>query len=86
MPAPRKMPFQICIALDQLANALTGGWADETFSARCWRLREKSRFWSLARRVVDAVFFFDPGHCRTSYESERQRNHLAPSMRPEQEK
>ena len=45
--------YQIIIALDQLFNALAFGWADETFSARCWRQRHKNRFWKVARRVVD---------------------------------
>ena len=25
-------------AVDQLANAVIGGWADETFSGRAWRI------------------------------------------------
>ena len=28
---------QILIAVDQLANAVIGGWADETLSSRAWR-------------------------------------------------
>ena len=28
---------QILIAIDQLANAVIGGWADETLSSRAWR-------------------------------------------------
>ena len=27
----------VLIALDQLFNALVGGWPDETLSSRCWR-------------------------------------------------
>ena len=80
MPPLRRMPFQIIIALDQLFNTLCGGWADETFSARCWRLRDRGRGWMLARRVVDALFFFDPDHCRTSFEAEQRRAHLPPGM------
>ncbi len=30
---------QVAIAIDQLLNALLGGWADETLSARMWRHR-----------------------------------------------
>lgn len=26
--------------------------------------------WARARRIIDAVFWFDPNHCRTSLESE----------------
>ena len=58
---------QILIAVDQLANTLIGGWADETLSARAWREQ-----WRI-RPLIDTVFFFDPDHCRASFESERLR-------------
>lgn len=69
---------QVLIALDQLANTVVWikgdwfGYADETLSARAWRLREQSNAW----RRIDRLFFWDPDHCRTSYESEVQRKHL----------
>ncbi len=81
MPGIKHIPFQAAVAFDQLLNALTGGWADETLSARCWRLRDKSRGWRWACLAVDAVFFWQAGHCRQSYESERKRTHLPPGMR-----
>ena len=81
MPPVRDIPFQALIALDQLFNALTGGWADETLSARCWRLQGKHRGWALARRAVDALLFFDKDHCRESYESEKKGRQLPPEMR-----
>lgn len=31
---------QILIAIDQLANAVIGGWADETLSAAAWRTEQ----------------------------------------------
>lgn len=72
---------QVGIAFDQLLNALTpGGWADETISARCWRLRH-SFGWGVARRVIDAVLFFDKNHCEKSYESEQLRTQCAPEYR-----
>jgi len=75
---------QVLIALDQLANALLpGGWADETFSARCWRLRERSG-WGTARYAIDAAarLLGDEGHCQTSYESEVKRLQCPPALRP----
>jgi hypothetical protein len=73
---------QTLIALDQLLNALVaGGWADETLSARAWRERNTSPRWSRARRWIDRLFFWQPAHCRTSYESEQQRRHLPPEYR-----
>ena len=72
----------VLIALDQLVNALAGGWPDETISSRCWR-------WELAgkrswpRRIVDglALLFRDENHCRESYESERLGRQLPPELR-----
>ncbi len=70
---------QVLIAVDQLANTLLGGYADETISARAWRKQWESRPWALARRAIDLVFGF--GHCQESDESERQRRHSPTSQR-----
>ena len=75
--------YQIVIALDQLFNALAFGWADETFSARCWRQRHKNRFWKVARRVVDLLFWWDTAkaegrtltHCELAYRLEMEGAH-----------
>lgn len=65
---------QILIALDQLANTLLGGMADETLSARAWRTQ------SPLYKVIDAIFFWDrqgpKRHCQLSYESEVLRSQL----------
>lgn len=72
--------FQIAVALDQLVNALLGGYADETLSSRAYRLElERGRTW--ARKLIDGLFFFDKDHCKESYESEVLRRQLPPSMR-----
>ena len=74
---------QLLIALDQLANTVVWikgdgfGYADETLSARAWRLRHQSGAW----RRIDRLFFFDKDHCRTSYESEVRRKHLPAEYR-----
>ena len=52
----------VLIGLDQLANAILGGWPDETLSSRCWRLSLAGRDWP--RLVVDGLFFWDRDHCR----------------------
>lgn len=67
---------QLLIAIDQLANALLFGYADETLSARSWRLSAKSEPMRYIRIAIDALFFFDKDHCRTSYLSEIKRKHL----------
>ena len=85
MPKLKEQPYQIIIALDQLANALTWGWADETFSARCWRLRKTNCFWALSRRLVDVVFFWDTKegmkHCQWAFENEQKRVHMPGAYR-----
>ena len=73
---------QTLIAVDQLANAmLAGGWADETLSARAWRLDGSKRRWSIARRVIDALFFWQKTHCQAAWYSEQKRLQLPPQYR-----
>lgn len=76
---------QVLIAGDQLLNALAFGWADETLSARCWRLRDRPG-WGLLRRLIDMLFFWDRNHCRESYDSERLGRQNAPEYREERAK
>jgi hypothetical protein len=72
-------PKQVLIAFDQLINTLFNGWADETFSSRCWRWhRDGKRSWPMY--LVNALFF-SKCHCLDSYVSERERAHLPPEMR-----
>lgn len=75
--------LQSALALDQAANAiLLFGWADETVSARAWRL-STSGPWKLARIAIDAVFeaFGQRDHCFEAYVSERLRNQSPPEER-----
>ena len=70
----------ILIALDQLVNALAGGWPDETLSSRAWRWsKDGKRDWP--RKLVDGLLCWDKDHCRESYESERLRRQLPPELR-----
>lgn len=71
--------LQVAVAIDQLLNTLCGGYADETMSSRCWRLRAYSPYKWL-RPAIDTILFFDPDHCRTSYESEVARKYLPTSF------
>lgn len=73
---------RILIALDQLVNTLCNGWPDETISSRAWRWELKGKR-SWPRKLIDALFFFDPDHCRESYESERIGRQLPPELRNE---
>ena len=70
---------QIWVGFDQLFNVLTGGWADETFSSRTWRNRDKQPFKTI--KVILGVVFFNPNHCEDAYKSERAFDDLPPEMR-----
>lgn len=68
--------LQILIAADQFLNTLVGGMADETLSARAFRLEGTSPRWARFRKVLDRVFFWSKYHCYESYLSEFERKQL----------
>ena len=74
----RQYLLNIAIALDQLGNALRGGSPDETLSAAAWRTEQKGRLLGrIFRPVIDLLFRpFEQDHCRKSFESERNGQHL----------
>ena len=77
--------LQALIAIDQLANAILGGHADETLSARAHRMREKNhRYWGWTANAIDRLFFWQTAHCQQSYESEWQRRQLPNHYHPRQ--
>lgn len=71
---------QLWIAVDQLLNALLGGWPDETLSARCWRERHK-RHYAIAVRVINTLFWWQSNHCRGAFAKEVDRAHTAVAYR-----
>lgn len=78
---------QLLIAIDQLLNVLVtplqrSAWADETLSARAFRAdRDGKVFGRIFRPAIDWIFFWQDAHCRTAYEREQQRTHIAPEYR-----
>jgi hypothetical protein len=72
---------QFLIGVDQLLNTLFGGYADETISARCWRLQHRKPY-SYLRPAIDGLFFWQDEHCRKSYDAEIKRKHSPRSQRP----
>jgi len=66
--------FYILIALDQLLNAILGGYPDETISARCFREQRWQEKW------IDRLFWLQrkdgKGHCEQCYEWEQERMDL----------
>lgn len=70
---------QILIAIDQLANAVFGGWPDETLSSRAYRLAVDGTTWPM--RVIDGLFFWETNHCEQAFDSERTGRQLPPELR-----
>ncbi|MGZ4953585.1 MAG: hypothetical protein ACXV8Q_00615 [Methylobacter sp.] len=69
---------QLLVAIDQALNCVVsvfigGGWADETWSARCWR--EKRTQW------IQFLNLFENNHCQLSFNSERERMQSPPEER-----
>lgn len=83
-----RFAHQVFIAVDQLANTLLAGYADETLSARSFRSARSDGFsgrWEAARRVIDALFVWQDWlvkrrgewtgarHCERAWEAEIER-------------
>jgi hypothetical protein len=77
--------WNVLIAIDQLANTLTGGLPDETISSRSYRRSVGGSWaWGMVRTAVDTIFFWDVEtrgdtvvrHCELSYEMELRRAHF----------
>lgn len=59
------------VTASRVLNVLTLGRSDEMFSSRCWRCREK-RWACIVRPLIDRLFWWQPDHCRKSFEKEHQ--------------
>ena len=77
--------LNIAIAFDQLAWVLLtlgNGLPDETISAALWRMESQGKragIW--LRPLIDALFWFDPDHCKSAYNSELRKLQLPGSYR-----
>lgn len=80
MPGEYSYGECVLIAVDQLINALLGGWPDETVSSLSYRLdRDGVRHWP--RKLIDGIFFWQKEHCKSSYEAEKLRLQAPPETR-----
>ena len=70
----------VLIALDQLIAAMIWGYPGITVSSQMYRI-ELNGGWSWPRKLVDKIFWFDPEHCRLSYENEVNGMRLPRDMR-----
>jgi hypothetical protein len=64
--------LNLLISLDQFIFCLVclgHSYPNETASACAWRMEQTSRLSGrIFRPLIDTLFFFDPEHCRVSYE------------------
>ena len=73
-------PHKIALALDQLLNAILGGYPDESLSARAFRWdRDGRRRWP--KKVINAMFFWQRDHCRSAWHCEQELRHMPPEYR-----
>lgn len=59
------------IALDCIASVCIGEGKRATLSAKAWDCREHP-WWGWTHRMIDAIFFLQPNHCRVQYDRERK--------------
>lgn len=70
---------QVLIGIDQLANTLLAGHADETLSARAYRADVNGRILGrVLRPIIDSLFFVltvgrQRRHCFDAWVAERER-------------
>lgn len=69
--------YFLAIAVDQLINALLGGYPDETLSARAHRLSSDYPAWAIAKQWINLIFFLEEDHCQNAHEEEEARKHSA---------
>lgn len=72
--------LNVLIALDQLVNALIGGYPDETLSASAWLGEQQGKLIPrLMRPVIDFLFLpFERNHCMKAYGAELRRTQSPP--------
>ena len=63
---------EVLIAVDQLANAILSGYADETISARSYRLGRRDSDaslwgrWRISWVMIDVLFYWQDAYLRVS--------------------
>lgn len=71
----------LLVSLDQTGNAIAGGYADSTVSARVWYYSNKDypssqiwrkKYWNGLRRIIDWAFlpFDKENHCKKAFEND----------------
>ena len=71
---------KVAVAIDQLINAVLGGYPDESLSAHAYRWHREGKT-SIPRRLINLLFFRQVDHCHAAYLNERKRRQLPPEYR-----
>lgn len=90
-PDLEKRPYFVSVFLgvDQLANAILGGYVDETLSSRAFRCKEDKKRWKYAEKFINTLFFWDKQitpdgvikHCELAYYGELLHETLPKELR-----
>lgn len=60
----------LLIAFDKGLNFMLNGDHNETLSSRAHRMAVKRQpYWFWTERFIDALFFWQPNHCLTAYQT-----------------
>ena len=78
MFSPRRWVWNVLVGIDQLGNALIGGYSDETISARAGRYTGKLWYWTWLAKVLNWI---DPGHTNHAMDAEQKQTQQAPTYR-----
>lgn len=71
----KKYIVNVCIALDQLVNAILLGDPDETISSRLGKFKSKVPPYQWICWLLDLI---DPGHCDEAIEQDEGQDQLLP--------
>ena len=71
---------KVAIGLDQMVNALIGGWPDESLSARAYRWRRDGKT-AIPAFLINCLFLWQRDHVWSAYHSEQERRQLPPEYR-----
>lgn len=71
---------KVAIGFDQFVNTLFNGYPDETLSARAYRLYNDGKT-SLPMHFINALFFWQRGHCHSAFVSEIDRKQYPAAYR-----
>lgn len=68
-----KYVLNVAVAFDRMVNAAQTGDPNETLSSVAYRKHRDGERFGFMMHVIDAIFWFQPDHCRRAYFADRAR-------------